>query len=123
MTLFPDLEVEGLDEKFRPTWYRFSFWKALRTAFRYSCRVRVAQPELFSAFRALVWTEYMGRERVRWEEGFSDAKTAEARARAVASRCDWLGVDPRGYPVSKEVGIKWAVVPAVVKAGVALPRW
>lgn len=39
----PDLEVRGLDERYKPAWYRRPFWNALMTALRYGCAVRIAR--------------------------------------------------------------------------------
>lgn len=39
----PDLEVRGLDEKYKIAWYRLPFWKAIGTALRYCCAVRIAR--------------------------------------------------------------------------------
>lgn len=38
----PDLDVAGLDGRYKPIWVRLPFWKALFTAIRYGCRIRRA---------------------------------------------------------------------------------
>jgi len=38
----PDLEVRGLDEKYKPAWYRFPFWTAIGKALRLRREDRVS---------------------------------------------------------------------------------